>query len=89
MGDYEELITPFYTLFCLIKSIGKTSMGYKTLFEQIKNSPCLEFFKRQLGLQKSVRHISRIGFEQKNQLRLNQNETRQSSFLPLMFYIQL
>ena len=33
---YEELITPIYTLFCLIKSIGKTSMGYKTLFEQIK-----------------------------------------------------
>ena len=29
-------ITPIYTLFCIILSIGKTSMGYKTLFEQIK-----------------------------------------------------
>ena len=33
---YKELITPIYTLFCQIKTIGKTSMGYETLLEQIK-----------------------------------------------------
>ena len=36
MAAYEESITPIYTLFCPIESIGKTSMGYKTFFEQIK-----------------------------------------------------
>ena len=45
MAAHEEWITPIYTFFCLVWSFGKTSIGYKTLFEQIKNSLCLEFFK--------------------------------------------
>ena len=36
MVAYEELITPIYTLFCQFQSIGKTTMGYKILFELIK-----------------------------------------------------
>ena len=36
MAAYEELLTPIYTLFCRILTIGKTTMGYKTLLEQIK-----------------------------------------------------
>ena len=31
MAAHEEWITPIYTLLCPIQSIGKTSMGYKTL----------------------------------------------------------
>ena len=30
MAAYEELLTPIYTLFCQIHTIGKTTMGYKT-----------------------------------------------------------
>ena len=36
MAAYEELITSIYTMFCQIKSIGKTSIGYETLFKLIK-----------------------------------------------------
>ena len=36
MAAYAESITSISTLFCPIQSIGKTSMGFKTLFEQIK-----------------------------------------------------
>ena len=35
-GCLWKSITPIYTLFCPVESIGKTSMGYKTWFEQIK-----------------------------------------------------
>ena len=37
MAAYEEFITPIYTFFLpKVFPIGKTSMGYKTFFEQIK-----------------------------------------------------
>ena len=47
MAAYEELVTFICLLFYQICSIGKTTTGYKTLFEQIK-TVFLEFFNYDL-----------------------------------------
>ena len=70
MAAYEEIITPVYTLFCPIISIGNISMGYKTLFEQMKTvskivvpvgmALCKSFSCRRLvlGLSSACPHLS-------------------------------